>query len=349
MEMLSFSQQVLAIAWWFALGISVLIYIALDGADLGAGIFSLFVRDHDERGAIMAAMAGTWDANETWLIVAGGILFGTFPFVYGSAFSYLMVPLAFVLWGIMARAVALEFRHLASPFWQRFSDGVFGMGSLAVTFFGGMSVGAVLQGYPMTDEPGRVPTYVGGALTFITPFSIWVGIASVVAVTLAGVLFVRARFEKSEPIRQDAAKWTATIFYLAIAAVGITTVWSALIFPWASEKWFGPHFWVWGILFIASVFAIEQMRRATLQERDLAAILWFNGAAVIMGFGMLATMFPYLVPGTWTIFSAASPQVSLITFTMTMAGFIPVMIMYNAYQIWVFRARVTKLAAHGHH
>jgi cytochrome d ubiquinol oxidase subunit II len=74
MDMINSSQHFLIIAWWLALGISVILYIALDGADLGAGIFSLFVRDHEERGAIMAAMAGTWDANETWLIVAGGIM-----------------------------------------------------------------------------------------------------------------------------------------------------------------------------------------------------------------------------------------------------------------------------------
>nr|WP_241964839.1 cytochrome d ubiquinol oxidase subunit II [Tatumella ptyseos] len=100
MDMLTHTQHFLIIAWWLAFGVSVLLYIALDGADLGAGIFSLFVRDHDERGAIMTAMAGTWDANETWLIVAGGIMFGTFPFVYGSAFSYLMVPMALVLWAL---------------------------------------------------------------------------------------------------------------------------------------------------------------------------------------------------------------------------------------------------------
>ena len=103
-----------------AFSLSVVLYVVLDGADLGAGVFSLFVRNEDERGAIMSAMAGTWDANETWLIVAGGVLFATFPFVYGSAFSYLMVPLALALWGMITRAVALEFRHLADARWQRF-------------------------------------------------------------------------------------------------------------------------------------------------------------------------------------------------------------------------------------
>jgi Cytochrome bd terminal oxidase subunit II len=86
MDGLTQIQAIVTFAWWIALSLSVVLYVILDGADLGAGVFSLFVRDPQERGAIMSAMAGTWDANETWLIVAGGVLFGTFPFVYGSAF-----------------------------------------------------------------------------------------------------------------------------------------------------------------------------------------------------------------------------------------------------------------------
>lgn len=343
-EAMTFQQQVLAFAWWLALWGSLLVYIALDGADLGAGIFSLFVKDEHERGAIMAAMAGTWDANETWLVVAGGILFGTFPFVYGSALSYLMIPLIFVLWGIMIRALSIELRHLASPRWRRFSDWCFGLSSLAVTFFGGMAVGAFLLGFPLTSRPGQLPIYSGSSLAFITPFSLWVGIASVVAVTLSGVLFVRARFAKTEPIRAFAVKWTMTIYYLALLAVAATAAWSALIFPWAYNKWFGPHAWVWWTLLLLALLAIYQMRRATRQDRDLAAILWFNACALIMGGSMMATLFPWLVPNTWTIWQGASPQVSLVTFSMAMAGFLPVIVMLNVYQIWVFRARITKLS-----
>ena len=199
MDGLTQIQSLITFAWWMAFSLSVVIYVVLDGADLGAGVFSLFVRNADERGAIMAAMAGTWDANETWLIVAGGVLFATFPFVYGSAFSYLMVPLGFALWGMITRAVALEFRHMADVRWQRFSDYAFGFSSLTVAFFGGMALGAVMQGFPLTHDAGTVPTYVGGALRFISPFSIWTGIASVIAVTLGGVLFVRARFQHGEP------------------------------------------------------------------------------------------------------------------------------------------------------
>jgi cytochrome d ubiquinol oxidase subunit II len=348
MDVLTQTQHILTFVWWLSLGLAVLLYIMLDGADLGAGVFSLFVTDEDERGAIMSAMAGTWDANETWLIVAGGVLFGTFPSVYGSLFAYLMIPLAIALWGIITRAVALEFRHLAERRYQRFSDWAFGLSSLVTTFFGGMAVGATLLGFPLTHVAGTVPTYVGGALRFITPFSVWTGVAAVIAVSLQGGLFVRARFERDEPIRKFAARWTNGAFYLALLAVLITVTVSAFIFPWVADKWINGTFWAWGLGGIAVMLAIVKMRQASAQERDFAAILWLNLAIALMAAGMMATMYPWIVPETWTIYSGATPEVSIITFTLAMAGFFPVMLMYNWYQIWVFRARITKLAAYGH-
>ena len=346
MDGLTQIQAIITFAWWIALSLSVVLYVILDGADLGAGVFSLFVRNPHERGAIMSAMAGTWDANETWLIVAGGVLFATFPFVYGSAFNYLMVPLALALWGMITRAVALEFRHLADASWQRFSDFAFGFSSLVVAFFGGMALGAVMQGFPLTHEPGTVPTYVGGALRFISPFSIWTGISSVIAVTLGGVLFVRARFQHGELIRDQAARWSNAVFYLALAAAVITIVFSMSIFPWAAHKWLGPDFWIWAIVLLAVIVAAVKMRLAANRDQDLKAMIWFTVALGIMSVAFQVTLYPWIIPGTWTIYTGASPAVSLFTFTLAMGGFFPVMIMYNAYQIWVFRGRISALAAH---
>ena len=236
MDGLTQIQSAITFAWWMAFALSVVLYVVLDGADLGAGVFSLFVRNADERGAVMSAMAGTWDANETWLVVAGGVLFATFPFVYGSAFSYLMVPLALALWGMITRILALEFRHVADARWHRLLDLGFGVGSLVVAFFGGMMLGAVMQGFPLTHDAGTVPTYVGGALRFISPFSIWTGIASVIGVTLGGVLFVRARFQYGEPIRRQAARWTNAVFYVALASAAITIIFSIVDLPLGGEQ-----------------------------------------------------------------------------------------------------------------
>ena len=346
MEPLTHLQHVLAIGWWLTVAFSILCYIVLDGADLGAGIFSMSLRDEHERGAIMQAMAGTWDANETWLIVAGGVLFGSFPFVYGSAFSYLMVPLALVLWGILTRAVALEFRHLASDRTRAFTDWAFGLASLAVTFFGGMCVGALMGGFPLTHEPDQVPTYVGGAWRFISPFSIWIGVAAVIAVSLSGGLFVRARFEREEDVRRHAATWTNRVFYLAVAAVPISTLWIAFDFPWAGHTWFGPSFWLWWLIPAAAVVTSFLMRHYTRRDRDVMALFWLNITIVIMAAGLLATMYPAMVPNTWTVATGASREVSLATFLFTVAGLFPIMVMYNLYQIWVFRARITKMGSY---
>jgi cytochrome bd ubiquinol oxidase subunit II len=346
MDGLTQIQSIITFAWWMAFSLSVVLYVVLDGADLGAGVFSLFVRNADERGAIMSAMAGTWDANETWLIVAGGVLFATFPFVYGSAFSYLMVPLALALWGMITRAVSLEFRHMADARWQLFSDFAFGFSSLVVAFFGGMALGAVLQGFPLTHDAGTVPTYVGGALRFISPFSIWTGIASVISVTLGGVLFVRARFHHGEPIRHQAARWSRVVFYLALLSAVITIVFSIAIFPWAAHKWLGPNFWIWAIVALAVIGAAVKMRAASNRDQDLTALVWFTVALAIMAISFLSTIYPWMVPGTWTIYAGASPSVSLFTFTLAMGGFFPIMIMYNAYQIWVFRGRISALVHH---
>ncbi len=346
MDPLNHIQHVLAIGWWFAFVFSILLYIVLDGADLGAGIFSLFVPDGDERGAIMQAMAGTWDANETWLIVAGGVLFGSFPFAYGTVLSYLMLPLMLVLWGIITRALALEFRHLAEPQWKRFTDLAFGLASLAVTFAGGMCVGAVLQGFPMVPGPGGVPDYAGDAFSFLSPFTLWTGVAAVITVSLAGGLFVRARFEANEPVRQHAALWTNIMFYMAIAAVPLTVLFMIVDFSWASRTWLGPHIWEWAMVPLAAIVTTLLMRHASDRDRDLAALLWLDTTVVIMAGGLIATIYPAIVPHTLTIDSAASREISMTTFLLTIVGLFPVTLMYNWYQIWVFRARVSKLASY---
>ena len=126
----------------------------------------------------------------------------------------------------------------------------------------------------------------------------------------------------------------------------ITIVFSMSIFPWAAHKWLGPDFWVWAIVLLAVIVAAVKMRMAAQprpgsQGDDLVHCgTWDHGHRIP------GDLYPWIMPGTWTIYSGASPAVSLFTFTLAMGGFFPVMIMYNAYQIWVFRGRLSALAVH---
>ncbi len=347
--------------WWLLLGLMFLLYIGLDGADLGAGIFALFSRDEEERGAIMASMAGFWDGNETWLVVAGGVLFGAFPSVYGSAFNYLLIPLAIALWAIISRAIAFEF-HVHAIGSKRFWGWMFAAGSLFAPFGAGMALGGALEGFPMKHGIAvenlsgahallfnAVPHYSGGAWTFLTPFSLWTGVAAVIAASLAGGLYLCARFVPGDPIHQRAKKWTNAFSMLALATIAITLVWSTAIFPWAADKWLGMHWWFWTAWLLVILFFAYRSMMAHAYARDFVALLWGEGVVALLWAALWATLFPYMVPHTWTIAGAANPADSLAVFTLFMTGFVPIMILYNGYQIWVFRGRFTKKALYSAH
>ncbi|MGB3918079.1 MAG: FimV/HubP family polar landmark protein [Thiothrix litoralis] len=344
-------HDMLALAWAIALGLSVGIYLILDGADLGAGILSLFYHDTPTRGAIMASMAGTWDANETWLVVAGGILFGGFPFVYGSVLHYLMFPLMLILLAIILRAISLEFRHHADRS-RRWWGWGFGIGSLTVAFSMGTVGGAVLEGVPLTPVKvtyaggGMTQVFTGGLFDFASAFSLWTGVVGVLTALLAGSLYLRARFEKACPIRHHVKRWATASFYLLLVALAITAVWCYFRFPWVAAKWGGSYAWVWGLMGLWIAFTLYSLRTAAQEDRDMTAMVWF-AVAIASVLGTLgATLYPWLVPGSWTIFDAADPSLSLISFTLAMGGFIPVILVYNGYQLWVFRARISSMAAY---
>ncbi|MEX1661811.1 cytochrome d ubiquinol oxidase subunit II [Thioclava sp. 15-R06ZXC-3] len=349
-----YEHNILALAWAVALALSVTIYLILDGADLGAGIISLFYGNDQTRGAIMASMAGTWDANETWLVVAGGILFGGFPFIYGSVFHYLMLPLMVLLLGIMLRAVSLEFHHHAARS-QRFWGLGFAVGSLVVAFLIGAAGGAVLDGVQLTPRTvtyaggGTVLTFTGGLFDFISPFSIWTGIVGVITSVFAGALYLRARFVHDSPVRADMKDWVNGSFIVLVIASVITLGWIWLRFPWAAQKWTGPWIWGWGVIAVWVLYALWNIWDATRRERDLAAMVWYAVMTASSLGAMALTVYPWLVPGTWTVYDAADPSLSLVGFTVAMGGFIPVILIYNWYQIWVFRDRLSALGTYDHH
>lgn len=345
--------------WWLLLGLFFLLYIVLDGGDLGAGIFAIFSSEEEERGAIMASMAGFWDGNETWLVVAGGVIFGAFPIVYGSAFNYLMFPLMVALWAIIARAIAFEF-HIHARSSKRFWGWAFAIGSLMAPFFAGVALGATLQGFPLQsglaakisnsmgyDTP--LLHYAGGAFVFLSPFSIWVGVAAVIAASLAGGLYLSARFVPGDPIHERAHHWTSVTFYLALVAIVITLIWSYALFPWAAAKWTGNNWAIWLIWLVLILFFAFQSMKNHSSRHDLAAMFWGAGMVALLWIALWASLYPWVVPYTWTIRAAGNPANSMAVFTMFMTGFVPVMIMYNWYQIWVFRGRLTKKSVYGGH
>src|SRR5437588_10756329 len=145
--------------WVSLLAISILLYVLLDGVDLGVGLLFGLARGEARRGAMLSAVAPIWDGNETWLVVTAVILWGAFPLVYATLLSAFYLPVIAMLLGLILRGVAFEFRHRAAPQFRWIWDVSFVGGSFAASFMQGVTVGALVQGLKFTNG-----AYVGGVL-----------------------------------------------------------------------------------------------------------------------------------------------------------------------------------------
>src|ERR1700722_11133982 len=166
--------------WVSVLAISILLYVLLDGFDLGIGILFGLTRDETRRRAMMSAVAPIWDGNETWLVVAGVVLWGAFPVVYATLFSAFYLPLLLMLAGLILRGVAFEYRYKTERM-RWIWDWGFAGGSFVAAFIQGLMVGALVEGLPIAS--GR---YSGGEVGWFSPFALLCGIGLTLGYTLLG-------------------------------------------------------------------------------------------------------------------------------------------------------------------
>jgi cytochrome bd ubiquinol oxidase subunit II len=323
--------------WVFVLAVSTLLYVLLDGFDLGVGILFGLTRNETRRCAMLAAVAPMWDGNETWLVVAGVVLWGAFPIVYAMLFSAFYLPLLVMLAGLILRGVAFEFRYKterARWIW----DLSFAGGSLVATFIQGLMVGALVEGLPIVNGQ-----YVGGEFGWLNPFALICGVGLCLGYALLGACWL---VRKCEGEVRDAAY--RLIPYLAIGLL----IFLVVVFAYALaenlrviSRWLErPYLFVFpAIGAIAAIVLAASVR----QRRDglpyYMVVLIFTAA-----FGTLAISFwPYMIPFTITIEAAAAPHSSLAFMFWGEGLFVfPLMLVYTAVSYSVFRGKVTSAAEH---
>ncbi|PHJ96631.1 cytochrome d ubiquinol oxidase subunit II, partial [Nostoc linckia] len=135
--------------WFVILALFLFLYVMLDGFDLGVGILSLTSSDEERRSILMTSLSNIWDANETWLVLMGGGLFGAFPLAYATILNALYIPIFLMVFGFIFRGVAFEFRELANR--KLFWNFAFGAGSFTAALGQGFALGAVLAGINVDD------------------------------------------------------------------------------------------------------------------------------------------------------------------------------------------------------
>ena len=323
--------------WVAVLAISILLYVLLDGFDLGVGMLFGLARDETRRRAMLNAVSPIWDGNETWLVVTGVILWGAFPPVYATLLSALYLPLLVMLAGLILRGVAFEFRHRAERtrwIW----DTAFTGGSLAAAFIQGMTVGALVEGLPITDGH-----YTGGDFGWLSPFALLCGVGLCLGYARLGACWLVKKCEAE--VRDDAYR---LIPYLSLGLLLFLLV----VFGFALAenlrvmgRWLErPLLFVFPLI---GVIAAIVLARSVSRRRDATpyymVVLIFAAA-----FGTLAISFwPYMIPFSITIKDAAAPHSSLSFMFWGEGLFIfPLMLIYAAINYSVFRGKVRPTAEH---
>src|ERR1700694_2502612 len=175
--------------WISLLAISILLYVLLDGADLGIGMLFGLTQGEANRRVMLKAISPIWDGNETWLVVSGVILWGAFPLVYATLLSAFYLPLFLMLAGLILRGVAFEFRDKTQRL-RWIWDFSFAGGSLIATFMQGMTVGALVEGLQFTNGE-----YSGGEVGWLTPFAALCGIGLCLGYALFGACWLVGKRE----------------------------------------------------------------------------------------------------------------------------------------------------------
>ncbi len=323
------------VLFWIAiLAVSALLYVLLDGFDLGVGILSARAHGSTSREAMMNAITPIWDGNETWLVATGVVLWGAFPVVYATLLSAFYLPLLLMLAGLILRGVAFEFRHRTER-WRWLWDASFAGGSLIAAFMQGLTVGALVKGVPIAD--GR---YVGGDLSWLSAFALLCGIGLCVGYSLLGACWLVRKCDgevRDRAYRLIPGLSLALLLFLITVFVFALGEHLAVMARWRERPY---------LLVFPAVGVVAAIKLATSVRRRRDRLPFIMVAIIFAAaFGTLAISFwPYMIPFSITVDAAAAPYSSL-AFMFWGAGLFvfPLMLLYTAINYRVFRGKVPSM------
>ena len=342
----------LSFVWAVLIAVSVFLYVVMDGFDLGLGILFPAMRGKADRDVMVNSVAPVWDGNETWLVMGGGGLLAVFPVAYAVILPALYMPVILMLLALIFRGVSFEMRFRAETVaTQRWWDRAFCWGSYAASFCQGVMLGAFVQGIRAENH-----AYAGGWWDWLTPFSVFTGVAVVVGYGLLGACWLVWRTEGT--LQAEARRFARL---LGLATLGCIAAISAIMpflqpafwdrwLTWPNMLYASPVPVLVALLawcFLASLARAD--RRAQSGEgreergrlsHDGVPFLCTLGLFLLSYAGLGVSMWPLIVPPGITIWDAAAAPSSQAFLLVGAAVLIPVILAYTGYAYWLFRGKV---------
>ena len=325
--------QWLPIVFTFLMGLAVLIYVILDGYDLGVGMAMKFAKNK-EREIMIASIGPFWDANETWLVLGVGILLVAFPMAHGLILTSLYTPTAIMLIGLILRGVSFDFRAKAHVDHKNRWDNCFIIGS---------TITAIAQGY-------MLGSYINGFNNDIhyILFNLLVGIC-----LASSYLFVGSGWlimKTTGKLQKKSVTWAKASLWLTVLGMCIVSIATPLLNNVIFQKWFSlPNF-----IFLSPIpvltgatilYIFITLKKLPLKDDKLSWVPFVSSIALfLLGFiGLAYSFYPFIVPGKMTIFEAASAHDSLIIILIGTLIVLPFIIGYTAFAYKVFWGKSTEL------
>jgi cytochrome d ubiquinol oxidase subunit II len=323
----------LPLVWAALIGIAVLLYVILDGFDLGLGILFQLEPKENCRDLMMNSVAPFWDGNETWLVLGGAGLLVAFPLAYAVIMPGLYLPIIIMLLGLVFRGVAFEFRWAAKPS-HEFWDNAFSWGSIVATFMQGVVLGGYLQGIEVKDK-----AFAGGSLDWFAPFPLFTGVALLGGYALLGATWLVMKVDG--PLAEDARGWAKKLLPAVLVIMAIISVWTPVAFERIADRWFAwPNILYLSPVPIATAILAWACWHGLNTGREVVPFLCAVGLFLLGFVGLAISNVPYLVPPSITIWEAAAVPQSQIFTLIGVLIMLPVILGYTVFVYWTFRGKV---------
>jgi cytochrome d ubiquinol oxidase subunit II len=326
-------QLDLPLIWAGVIGLAVAMYVILDGFDLGIGILFPFARKDSERDQMVNSIAPFWDGNETWLVLGGGGLWVAFPQAYAVIMSALYLPVIVMLLALVFRGVAFEFRAVAITS-KHYWDFAFAGGSTLAALCQGAILGGLIQGIQIQHG-----SYAGGTFDWATPFAAISALGVLAGYALLGSTWLVMKTEGAVATR---ARRQAKLLLIAVLGfMAVVSLWTPLAFERIAVRWFStPNiYYLWPVPLLTALIAFAAWRWLDT-GREVLPFFAAIGLFLLGYFGLVISVFPYLVPPSLTIWQAAATPASQMFMLVGVLILLPFIIGYIVFIYWVFRGKV---------
>ncbi len=337
--------------WFCLIAVMIAAYVVLDGFDLGAGVIHFWVaKDDAERQLVIRSIGPVWDGNEVWLIAAGGTLYFAFPALYASSFSGFYLPLMIVLWLLILRGIAVEFRgHLTAAVWLKFWDVVFAGSSLLLAVFYGAALGNVVRGVPLNEQGYFFEALwtnfrLGQNTGILDWYTIIVGVAALATLALHGALWVGLKTDG--PVQARSRSLARRLWWITLALTILVTVVTFSIQPEVPAN-LTTH--PWGYVFPAiALFGLASMWWFMRCQNDFksffASCIYITGMLTSVVFGLYPLVLPASTNPAYslTIQNAKAGEYGL---RIGLVWWIIGMALVMGYTIHVYRSFAGKVSA----